>query len=128
MDASPSRASHKPEARLATHEVPAAPSLPNVAKVDGVRTSPEPAVTTRRKADEAVFQLFSQKKIEVAEEPKTAKKKWMIVGGISAGAILLPLILMLTMFHHGAKSATKPSLQPIPGASDTQSNTNTLAG
>jgi protein TonB len=104
-----------------------APSLPNVAKVDGVRTSPEPTVTTRRKADEAVFQLFSQKKSEVTVEPKAAKKKWMIVGGISAGAILLPLILMLTMFHHGAKAATKPSLQPIPGASDTQSNTNTPA-
>jgi protein TonB len=127
VDASPSRASQKPEARLATPEVPVAPSLPNVAKVDAVRTSPEPTLTTRRKADEAVFQLFSQKKIEVAVEPKTAKKKWMIVGGVSAGAILLPLILMITMFHHGTKSVAKPSLQPIPGASDTQSNTDTAA-
>lgn len=127
VDAPPSNASLKPEARSSTYEAPAALSLPNVAKPDAVRTSPQPAAATRRKADEAVFQLFSQKKIEVTEEPKTAKKKWMIVGGISAGAILLPAVLMLTMFHHGAKAATKPALQPIPGASDTQSTTNAPA-
>jgi TonB family protein len=123
VDGSPSRASHTPEARHTTDEVAVAPGLPNIAKVDGTRTSPEPTVTTRRKADEAVFQLFSAKKIEVKAEPKTAKKKWIIIAGVSAGAILLPLILMIPLFHHGTKTVATQSVQPLPGASDTQQMT-----
>jgi hypothetical protein len=88
-----------------------------------MRTSTEPAVTTRRKADEAVFQLFSPKNIEVKEEPKSAKKKWMIIAGVSAGAILLLLIFMIPLFHHGAKSVANHSVQPLPGTSETQPGT-----
>jgi protein TonB len=94
-----------------------AASSPNVATVDESTTSPEPAVTPRRKADEAVFQLFSEKKIEEKLELKTPKKKWMIIAGISAGAILLPLIIMIPFLHHGTKSVAKHSVQPLPGAS-----------
>jgi protein TonB len=124
VDGSPSRASHKPEARQTTNEVSVAPSSPNVATVDEKSTSPEPTATTRRKADEAVYQLFSPKKIEVKLELKTAKKKWMTVAGISAGAILLPLILMIPLLHHGTKSVAKHSAQPLPGATATEPMTN----
>ena len=79
----------------------------------------------RADADEAIFQLFSPKNIKVKEEQKTAKKKWMTVAAVSAGSILLPLIFMIPLFHHGAKSVAKPSVQPLPGATDTQLKTNT---
>jgi TonB family protein len=123
VDGSPSHASHRLEASHATNEVPVAPGLPNVATVYEMRKSPEPTATTRRKADEAVFQLFSSYKIEVKGERKTAKKKWMIVAAVSAGLILLSLILIFQLFHLGTKSVAKPSVQPIPVAADTQPET-----
>ncbi len=120
VDGSPSGVSLKPEARNAAKEVPAAPGFPNAASADGERKSPEPAATTRRKAEEAVFQLFSPKETEVKVEQKKSKKKWMTVAGISAGAILLPLALMIPLLHHGTKSSAKPSVQPLPGETVTE--------
>jgi protein TonB len=120
VDDSADRASHKPEVQPATSEAAAVASSPSVAAVDEVQTSPEPAVTPRRKADEAVYQLFSAKKIEEKLDLKTPKKKWMIVAGISAGAILLPLIIMIPFLHHGTKSEAKHSVQPLPGATTTE--------
>jgi TonB family protein len=125
VDGSPSRASHGLEASHATNEVPVAPGLPNVATVDGMRNSPEPTATTRREAEEAIFQLFSPKKVEVKGEQKTAKKKWMTIAAVSACSILLPLILIIPLFHHGTKSVAKPSVQPLPEAADTQLETHT---
>jgi protein TonB len=125
VDGSPSHDSRAPESHPSTDEIPVAAVSPNAATVDGVRTSPEPTGKTKRKADEVVFQLFSEKKIEVEAEQKPAKKKWMIIAGVSAGAILLPLLFMIPVFHHGTKSVAKNSVQPLPGASDTQPNTNT---
>jgi protein TonB len=122
---SPSRTSHKPEARHTAIEVPVAPGSPNAAAVDGMRNLPEPTAKKRHEADEAIFQLFSPKSIKVKKEQKTAKKKWMTVAAVSAGSILLPLILMMPLFHHGAKSVAKHSVQPLPGATDTQLKTNT---
>ena len=120
VDGSPSRASQTPESRHTTLEIPAAPALPSVASEEGLGKSAEPAATTRRKADEAVFQLFSANKVEVKVEKKSAKKKWITVAAISAGSILLPLVLMIPLFHHGTKSEAKHSVQPLPGASDPQ--------
>ena len=120
VDGSPSRASHKPEARPTAHEVPVAQGLPKLATVHEMRHSPELTATTRRKADEAVFQLFSSYKVEVKGERKTAKKKWMIVAAVSACLILLSLILIIPRFHLGTKSVAKPSVQPLPVAADTQ--------
>ena len=77
-------------------------------------------MTTKRKADDAVFQLFSQKKVEVESDLKKPKKKRMIVAGISAGAILLPLLIMIPLLHHGTKSVAKHSVQPLPGESVTE--------
>ena len=124
MDGSPSHDSRKPEAHPATNEVPVAASSPNAAAVDEMQTSSEPAETTKRKGEDAVFQLFSPKTIEAEEEEKPAKKKWMTIAGISAGAILLPLLIMIPLLH-GTKSVTKHSVQPLPGASDPQPNKNT---
>ena len=122
---SPSRASHEPEACPTANEVSVAPSSLNVATLDETRTSPEPTATTRSKADEAVYQLFSPKNIEVKVEQKTTKKKWMTVAGVSAGAILLPLIFMIPLLHHGTKSVANHSVQPLPGATATEPMTNT---
>ena len=124
-DGLPSRASHKLEARPTTIEVPVARGLPNDAAVDGLRKSPEPTAKTRHEADEAIFQLFSPKNVKAKKEQKTAGKKWMIVAAASAGSILLPLILMIPLFHHGAKPVAKHSVQPLPGATNTQLKTNT---
>jgi hypothetical protein len=74
----------------------------------------------RREADAALSKLYSPKEIEVEEAPKTINKKWMIVGGASAGAVLIALILMMTVFHHGTTPAAKPSVQAVPVPADTQ--------
>jgi TonB family protein len=116
-DGSPSPDSQIPEVQAETSEVAVAAS---VAEADETSTSAEPEVTTKRKADEAVFQLFSQKKVEVTSDLKTPKKKKMIVAGISAGAILLPLLIMIPLLHHGSKSEAKHSVQPLPGESVTE--------
>ncbi len=44
----------------------------------------------------------------------------MTVPAICAASILLPLLLMIPLFHHGMKPAAKPSVQPPPTESDTQ--------
>ncbi len=125
VDGSPSRVSHNLEARHATREVPVAPGLPNVAPLDEMRNSPEPRAKTSHEADAVIFQMFSPRMVEVEGEPKTARKKWMKIAAIGAGSILLPLILMIPLLHHGTKSVAKPSVQPFPGATDTQQTTNT---
>ncbi len=124
-DGSSSRASQGLEASYTTNEVPAAPGLPNIAMVDGMSNSPEPTATLRREAHGALIQLFPSMNIEVKGEQKTAKKKWMIVAAVSACWILLPLILMIPLFHHGTKSLAKQSVQTLPEATDTQLETHT---
>jgi TonB family protein len=125
VDESPSVDSYKAEAHHVTPEVPVASTSSNVAPADGVSKSPEPAATTRRKAEEVVYQLFSEKKVEATVEKKISKKTWITIGAISAGAILLPLVLMMTVFHHGTKSVAAHSVQPLPGASNTAPMTET---
>ena len=80
VDESPSRASHRPEARQTANGVSAAPRWPNAAKADGMCNSPEfESGIEAPKLTRLIFQLFSPKNTEVLEEPKTARKKWMIV-------------------------------------------------
>ena len=125
VDQSPSRASHRLESRQTANGVSAAPRGQITAKADGICNSPEFKVALRADADEVIFQLFSPKNTEALEEPKTARKKWMIVAPVSAGAILLLLLCMIPLFHHGAKAASKPSIQTPPAATETQPTTNT---
>jgi TonB family protein len=82
-----------------------------------------PAATLKRQPDEALFQSFSPKKVEVRREQKTAKKKWMIVAAVSACLILLSLIFIVQLFHHGTESVAKPSVQPLPEAANPQPET-----
>jgi protein TonB len=122
-DASPSRASLGLESSRTTNEVSVVQGLPNVAAVDEMRNLPKPNAALKREADEALFQWYSSKDIEVKAEQstakqKTAKKKWMTVAAVSASSILL--LAMIPLFHHGSKSVAKPSVQPIPVATDTQ--------
>ncbi|MGA3334609.1 MAG: TonB family protein [Terracidiphilus sp.] len=124
-DGSSSRASQGLEASYTTNEVPVAPGLPNVAMVDGMSNSPQPKATSRRKGHGALIQLFPSMNIEVKGEQKTAKKKWMIVAAVSTCWILLSLILMIPLFHHGTKSVAKQSVQPLPEATHTQLETHT---
>ncbi len=103
----------------ATNAVPLAVGMTAVVEADEIVHSSEPTATMRREADEALSKLYSPKETEVEEEPKTGKKKWIIIGGASAGAILIPLILMMTVFHHGTPAA-KPSSQAAPAPTETQ--------
>jgi protein TonB len=112
--------------RLA-NEVPVVPGLPNAASVSGIGNSPQLAATLRRDADDALFEMFRSKKIEGEEERKTARKKSMTVPAICAASILLPLVLMIPLFHHWMKPEAKQSVQPPPRESDTQLKTNTPA-
>jgi protein TonB len=95
--------------------------------MDGVSNSPELAATLRREADEALFQMFRSKSIEVKGEQKTPTKKQVTVVSICVCSILLPIIFMTPLFHHGMKSAAKHSVKPTPGASATQRKPNTPA-
>jgi TonB family protein len=83
-----------------------------------------PAPTLRREPGEALFQSFSPKNVEVKKEQKTAKKNWMTVAAVSACSILLPLILIISLSHHGTKFRANPSVQPLPVAADTPLTTN----
>ncbi len=120
---SPGRVTPGLEARHATNDAPLAPGLSKIPAADGKIDSPAPPSTSKREDDAALFQLFSAKNDEIPiEQKKGAKKKWMTIGGVSAGAILLPLI-MFPMLHHGNKPAAKQSVQPVPEATDTQVET-----
>jgi len=93
-----------------------------------MRNLPKPTATLKSEADEALFQWYSSKDSEDKGEQKTAqqkpaKKKWMTVAAVSASSILL--LLMIPLFHLGSKSVAKPSVQPIPVATDTQQQTQT---
>ena len=116
-------ASNRLEAGGSTKEIAVTPNLPTAAAVNGKLNSPEVAKTSSHEGDRALFQLFSEKNVEVAEKPKTAKKKWMIIAPASAGSVLLLIALMFPLFHHGAKPAAKPSVQPPSQATDTQQET-----
>jgi protein TonB len=96
---------------------------PTVAPVNGIASSPKPAPSSKREADEALFQWYSSKDIEVKGEEKsaqqkTAKKKWITVAAVSLGAILL--LLLIPLFYHGSKSVAKPPVQAVPSATDSQ--------
>ena len=82
--------------------------------------SPESAATLKSGANEALFEMFSSKNIEVEGEQKPGKKKWMIIGGVGVCAILLPLILMMPLFRHGTKPVAQQSVQPLPQTTGTQ--------
>jgi TonB family protein len=103
----------------ATNAIPIAVGVATVAEADEVVHSPEPTATLRREADEALLKLYSSNEIEVEEAPKTTNKKWLIVGGVSAGAILISVVLMMTVFHHGTTPAAKPPVQVIPAPTET---------
>jgi periplasmic protein TonB len=103
---------------------PAKPSWPEAAAADGTRnsrevTATELTATEIREADEALYQLFSTKPAEVTEEQKPTNKKWIVVGAIGACSIVILLIVFFTVFHHGAITAAKQSVQPSQEAADT---------
>jgi protein TonB len=112
-----------PEASRTPIEAPIMQVSPAAATVDGIANLPKPAAASKREADEALFQWYSSKDIEVKAEEKTAqqktaKKKWIAIGAASAVSILL--LLMIPLFYHGSKSAAKPSVQQAPVATDSQ--------
>jgi protein TonB len=116
-------ASNRVEASRPTKEMAVTPSLPKAAAVNGKLNPPEVAKTLKREDDRALFQLFSEKNVEVAEKPKTAKKKWMIIAPVSAGSVLLLMALMFPLLQRGAKPAAKPSVQAPSQTTDTQPGT-----
>jgi hypothetical protein len=118
-----SHASNRPEAVRSTIAAPVNPGLPKPAAVNGKLNSPESAKTLPRQDDRALFQVFSEKNVEVADKPKSAKKKWMIIAPVSAASVLLVGALMFPLLHLGAKPAAKPAVQAPPQATDTQPET-----
>lgn len=119
------RASQVRNGSHAANEIPVAPDLPKAPALNGKHKSAEVATSLKREPDSALFQSFSPKDVEVSEDPKTAKKKWMIVAPIGAGSVLLALTLMIPLLHHGAKPAAKQSVQPPAETTDTQPGTDT---
>lgn len=121
----PVSASHASETGQTATEGPAAPSGPSAAPVDETHDSPEPAETLGLETDGALFQSISVKNIESIEGRKSAskKKKWIILGAASTCLILPPLMLLVPLLHHGAKPIAQQSVQPLPAAADSDSQT-----
>jgi TonB family protein len=120
---SPSPAPPQPEAQHTQDTVSVAPSLPNTASANQAAKPSAVTDSVAREADKALFEIFSVQSPEDDEEPKSGKnKRLMVVGGVAA-AILVPLIPMLLLGHHGAKAAENPSVQPVSAATDTQPDT-----
>lgn len=124
-DALPGPAARRVEASQTASEAAVTARGQNGAATEGISGSPEFQVALRREADEVIFQLFSPKNSEALEEPKTARKKWMIVAPVSAGAVLLLLLGLMPLFHHGAKAVSKPAMQAAPAMSDPAPQTDT---
>jgi TonB family protein len=124
-DALQTQAPEKPESGRATKETLVAQSLANTATKDGARQSPELSKAAVREADEALFQAFSSRNLEAGDEVKTRKNKRLIVIAAGACSILLPLILIVSLGHHGTKAATKPTAQPTTTITDAQIETST---
>ena len=120
VNGSPSRTSQELEAIHATNGVAVKPSPSTAAVVDGKRKSPAPAATVKLENDAALLQLFAAKNVQDGEEQKPTNKKRMIIAGVSAGSIALLAILSITLLHHGSNPAAKPSVQPVPAATDPQ--------
>jgi TonB family protein len=120
----PSSASSQPEALHTLDMDSDAPDLPNAALANEAHTS-SVTYSMTREADKALFEAFSAKNSENHEEPGAGKnKRLMIVGGVAA-AILVPLIPMLLLGHHGTKSSVNPSVQPVSAAIDSQPDSST---
>jgi protein TonB len=114
--ASSSRASHRTEPSLTAIKSSAASGRRGLASVE----SPEVTEALRREADEAIYQLFSARNVEVESERKAPVNKRTIAVGVGACSALLLLILMIFFFHHGTKSVEQQLVQPVQGATDTQ--------
>jgi TonB family protein len=122
----PGPASPQPEARHTPDEASAAPSSPDVASANEAHTSSEFFSHSKaREADKLLFEVFSTKHSEEAEEPAKGKNKKLMVAGGVAAAVLVSLILVLSLGHHGTKAAVEASVQPVSEATDTQPETNT---
>jgi TonB family protein len=121
--------SPQPEARHPQDEASAPPNSPNVASTHEAHTSSEFFSHSKaREADKVLFEVFSGNnsgEAEQDEEPGTWKNKKVMIASGAAAAILIPLILMLSLGHHGAKAAAEPSLQPVSAATDAQPETGT---
>jgi TonB family protein len=111
------------EADRSATGIAVAPILPQAAAVNGKLNSPAIAKSLKLEDDRALFQVYSEKSVEVAEKPKTAKKKWMIIAPVSGASVLLLTGLMFLMFHHGTNPAAKPSVQGPSQGTETQIET-----
>lgn len=106
---------------LEENEVALKPGRLDSAEADGTRKR-ELTPNEMREADEALYELFSPKNVEVKpEEKKPAKnKKWAIVAAVGVCSILLSFALTLSMGHHGAKAAADQPVQPVQQATATE--------
>jgi periplasmic protein TonB len=118
VDSLQSRASHGPKAGQPTKEAPVAKS-PIVAPIDGARNSRERSKLLARAADNVPFHFLSTRHREDKAEEKTARNKWLMIAAAGAGSILLPLIVVISLDHHGTKAMAKGSVRPQPAAINT---------
>ncbi|HVU45824.1 MAG TPA: hypothetical protein VHD85_06855, partial [Terracidiphilus sp.] len=86
---------------------------------DGARNIPEISAAKMREADEAIYQLFSVKNVEVAQKQKPSRNKWVMVAAVGGLSILLSFALTLLLGHHGAKAAANLPVQSFSGATVT---------
>ena len=123
----PGRVSHTAVATYPMNEVPTAPGRTNGAITDGKQQSSGATATAVQEAEEGHFPSFQSLDAEAEDEKKATKKKWMMIAVVSVCSMLLVLFLISQVLQHGAKTAAKQSVQPVPAASDAQPDTDTPA-
>jgi len=119
-DGGGSRAPRSQEDDHAAEETPNAASRPGAATLEEQPDASEVARSSTPESDNGLFGAFSGKNLEDVDEESTAKRKWVIIGAAAGCSVLLPLILIVSMGHHGAKAASRPVIQPAAQTADSQ--------
>jgi TonB family protein len=115
-DGLPSNVSRRPD----TNESSAAASRPRAAAANGARTSRELATAEMRKADEALFEIFSTETPKADEKVRPSIDKRIVFGGVGALAVVILLVLIISLRHHGTDAAeAKQSVTQVPVAAET---------
>jgi periplasmic protein TonB len=121
---SSNNSSRKLEVNQRASERPVSPNSSKVPAADEALSSSDLSRVAAREADRALFEAFSTKSASPNDEPKKGRNKWVILAACGAGSILLPLILVFSFGHHGARAAVNQPVQPTQVAYDSQTAPN----
>jgi len=97
-----------------------APEAAQAPTASASRAPRDTATAEMRKADEALYQFFSTETKEAKDETKPGLNKRLIFAGAGGLAVVVLLVIMIPMLrHHGTTAAANQSVQTIQVPADT---------